>query len=155
VAPSGLLLGALDCDDIYFPSHRDLPHSCEITYPRESDISGCRAATYWTGFRKAIGRRLADEFVIDRQVKTGSGTPLKTFEPCLALLDLVVGHGAASGSLRSKCRVGTAGGAGTGGSLSNPAALSNIAAAGEAIEQHGADELPICPTDRVLVDAAE
>ena len=35
------------------------------------------------------------------------------------------------------------------------AALSNIAAAGEAIEQHKTDELPICPTDRVLVDAAE
>jgi hypothetical protein len=35
------------------------------------------------------------------------------------------------------------------------AALSNIAAAGEAFEQHGTDELPICPTDRVLVDAAE
>ena len=37
------------------------------------------------------------------------------------------------------------------------AALSNIAAAGEAIEQHGTDELDlaICPTDRVLVDAAE
>jgi hypothetical protein len=35
------------------------------------------------------------------------------------------------------------------------AALSNIAAAGEAIERHGADELPICPADRVLVDAAE
>ena len=35
------------------------------------------------------------------------------------------------------------------------AALSDIAAAGEAIEQHKTDELPICPTDRVLVDAAE
>jgi hypothetical protein len=35
------------------------------------------------------------------------------------------------------------------------AALSNMAAAGEAIEQHGTDELPISPTDRVLVDAAE
>jgi len=34
------------------------------------------------------------------------------------------------------------------------AALSNIAAAGEAIEQPGADELTICPTDRALVDAA-
>jgi hypothetical protein len=35
------------------------------------------------------------------------------------------------------------------------AALSNIAAAAEAIEQHGTDELAICPTDRVLLDAAE
>jgi len=35
------------------------------------------------------------------------------------------------------------------------AALSNMAPAGEPIEQHGADELPICPADRVLVDAAE
>ena len=35
------------------------------------------------------------------------------------------------------------------------AALSDIAAAGEAIAQHKTDELPICPTDRVLVDAAE
>jgi hypothetical protein len=35
------------------------------------------------------------------------------------------------------------------------AALSNLAPAGEAIEQHAADELPICPTDSVLVDAAE
>jgi hypothetical protein len=35
------------------------------------------------------------------------------------------------------------------------AALSNIATAGETIEQRGTDKLPICPTDRVLVDAAE
>jgi hypothetical protein len=35
------------------------------------------------------------------------------------------------------------------------AALSNMAPAGEAIEQHGTDELPICPADSVLVDAAE
>jgi len=90
------------------------------------------------------------------KLKLAAARRLRPSNRAWRFLISVVGHGAASGSLqRSKCRVGTAGGAGTGGSLSNPAALSNIAAAGEAIEQHGADELPICPTDRVLVDAAE
>jgi hypothetical protein len=35
------------------------------------------------------------------------------------------------------------------------ATLSNMAAVGEAIEQHRADELPIAPAHRMLVDAAE
>jgi hypothetical protein len=35
------------------------------------------------------------------------------------------------------------------------ATLSNMATAGEAIEQHGADELPIAPAHRMLVGAGE